>query len=292
MYEQIYNLTSMFFKSLKGNLMYEFLISNFNGKRGPQRKLSLEQIVALNIYRFHFKTGDLKNYHKMIRELMSDKVPNLPNYENFMKATNKSTVFILAFMNFLMEMNRKKESEIHYMDSTPITVCMNHKIYSHKVTKGIARRSKSTKGWWYGFKMSGICNEQGDFENIIFSYANIADCKMAEKLAEVVKGTIFADAGYLQKKDVLKRMEEDGIKFEAAPRKNMNRLMSLFECYHIKHRSIIESNWGTLKNNFQLEYHKARSIVGMFRHFFYSIAAYMINRNLDFYQNFFRLRLI
>ena len=57
----------------------------------------------------------------------------------------------------------------------------------------------------------------GDFENIIFSYANIADCKIAEKLAEVVKGTIFADAGYLQKKDVLKRMEEKGIKFEAAP---------------------------------------------------------------------------
>ena len=106
MYEQIYNLTSMFFKSLKGNLMYEFLISKFNGKRGPQRKLRLEQIVALNIYRFHFKTGDLKNYHKMIKELMSDKVANLPNYENFMKATNKSTVFILAFMNFLMEMNR------------------------------------------------------------------------------------------------------------------------------------------------------------------------------------------
>ena len=42
----------------------------------------------------------------MIKELMSDKVPNLPNYENFMKATNKSTVFILAFMNFFMEMNR------------------------------------------------------------------------------------------------------------------------------------------------------------------------------------------
>ena len=108
MYEQIYNLTSMFFKSLKGNLMYEFLISKFNGKRGPKRQLSLEQIVALNIYRFHFKMEDLKNYHKMIKELMSDKVPNLPNYENFMKTTNKSTVFI-AFMNFLMEMNRKKE---------------------------------------------------------------------------------------------------------------------------------------------------------------------------------------
>ena len=40
----------MFFKSLKGNLMYEFLISKFNGKRGSKRQLSLEQIVALNIY--------------------------------------------------------------------------------------------------------------------------------------------------------------------------------------------------------------------------------------------------
>ena len=49
MYEQIYNLTIMFFKSLKGNLMYEFLISKFNGKRGGKRKLSLEQIVAGNV---------------------------------------------------------------------------------------------------------------------------------------------------------------------------------------------------------------------------------------------------
>ena len=75
--------------------MYEFLNSKFNGKRDPQRQLSLEQIVALNIYRIHFKTRDLKNYPKMIKELMSDKVPNLPNYENFMKATNKSTLNVI-----------------------------------------------------------------------------------------------------------------------------------------------------------------------------------------------------
>ena len=83
MHEQLNTLTQMFFKSLKGNLMFEFLLSRFNSKRGPKRRLSLEQIVALNIYRFHFKCGDLKNYHKLIRDLMSDEVPNMPNYENF-----------------------------------------------------------------------------------------------------------------------------------------------------------------------------------------------------------------
>ena len=42
MYEQIYNLTSMFFKSLKGNLMYEFLISKFNEKRRNCQLLWIE----------------------------------------------------------------------------------------------------------------------------------------------------------------------------------------------------------------------------------------------------------
>lgn len=89
----------------------------------------------------------------MVKELMHDKVPEFTKYENFLKATNKSAVLILSFMNFLIRMNG------------------------------------------------------------------------------------FADAGYLQKK-ILNLMENNGIRFEAAPRKNMIRLMSGFECYHIKHQSI------------------------------------------------------
>lgn len=212
---------------------------------GPKRRLSPEQIVALNIYRFHFKIGDLKNYHKMVKELMHDKVPELTNYENFLKATNKSAIFILSFMSFLMRMN----------------------------------------------KMCRICSEKGEPENIIFSHANVAGCKIAEKLCECVEGTFFADAGYLQRKDILKHMENNGIRFEAASRKNMSRLMNGLKCYHIKHRSIIESEWETLKNNFCLEYHKARCTAGMFRHFFYSTVAYMLNRNLNYYDNFFRSQL-
>ena len=173
MYKQILSLVTSFFKSMKGNLMFSFLLSRRNGKRGSKRRLSPEQIVALNIYRFHFRIGDLKNYHKMVKELMHDKVPELTNYENFLKATNKSAILILSFMNFLMRLN----------------------------------------------KMSGL------------------------------------------------------------------------KCYHIKYRSIIESDWGTLKNNFSLEYHKARCTTGMFRHFFYSIVAYMLNRNLNYYDNFFRPQL-
>jgi len=120
MYEQLYTLTQMFFKSLEGNLMFE--------------------------------------------------VPNMPSYENGMKATNKSTVFNLAFTQFLLKMNRSPASKIHYMNSTPASVCQNHRIHSHKVAEGFARISKSTKSWCYGFKLSGVCDENDDFENIIIIY--------------------------------------------------------------------------------------------------------------------------
>ncbi len=100
----------MFFKSLKGNMMFEFLYSCYNGKRDPKRRLSLEKVVALNIFRFHYKVLDLKIYHKFLSDVMIDKMPELPNYENFLKATNKSSVFNYAFMNFLLKLNRSRNS--------------------------------------------------------------------------------------------------------------------------------------------------------------------------------------
>ena len=68
MYGQIYNLTSMFFKSLKGKLMYEFLILKFNGKRGLKRQLSLEQIKLGNKI---FYDTYLKCYNKNNERLLS-----------------------------------------------------------------------------------------------------------------------------------------------------------------------------------------------------------------------------
>lgn len=53
---------------------------------------------------------------------------------------------------------------------------------------------------------------------------------------------MFADAGYLQKIDALKRMEEKRIKFGTDSRKIMKRLVSRFGCSHIKYRSIILEN--------------------------------------------------
>ena len=74
-------------------------------------------------------------------------IRQLPNYENFLKATNKAFAIITVFMQILLLQNRmKNENGIHFIDSTPISTCLNQRIYSHKVTSAFASRGKSTQG--------------------------------------------------------------------------------------------------------------------------------------------------
>ena len=66
----------------------------------------------------------------------------------------------------------------------------------------------------------------------------------------------------------------------AATRQNMNRLMSGEQWEYLRKRNIIESDWGVLKQNYFLEYHQARSMVGLFRHYVCCISAYILECRL------------
>ena len=49
---------------------------------------------------------------------------------------------------------------------------------------------------------------------------------------------------------------------------------------YLRKRNIIESDWGVLKQNYFLEYHQARSMVGLFRHYVCCISAYILECRL------------
>ena len=94
--------------------------------------------------------------------------------------------------------------------------------------------------------------------------------------------------------DFVKAVEEENLKnskelvelansgrfIYAATRQNMNRLMTGEQWEHLRKRNIIESDWGVLKQNYFLEYHQARSMVGLFRHYVCCISAYILECRL------------
>ena len=283
----LYTFIDDFFKEISSMDHWKSIEHYWQGARGPKKNLSLSEVVTLNILRFYLRVTDLKSFHRLVKESYKREFPSIPNYENFLKATNKSAIFCSIFLQYLASVNRLKSAgEAHFIDSTPISVCKNLNIYRHKVTKGMAERGKSTKGWFYGFKLHGVCNSTGDLENIFFTAGNVHDSQILEPMVQNLSGTITCDAGYLVKKEVLERIYQRSRRIYIATRRNMNCLMTEEQKYLFRKRSRIETVWGVLKERFNIIYHIARSPQGMFRHFFYSILSYMLyNSQKELFQS-------
>ena len=99
-------------------------------------------------------------------------------------------------MQILLLQNRmENENGIHFIDSTPVSTCLNRRFYSHKVTSAFASRRKSTKGW-LRFKLHGVCSEKGVLESVIFTSGNSNDSKMIEKVTENMKGYFYSCGGF------------------------------------------------------------------------------------------------
>jgi hypothetical protein len=54
-----------------------------------------------------------------------------------------------------------ENTEISFMDSTPIMLCKNKRIKRNKVFKDIAQLDKSSIGYFCGFKLHIVINEKG-----------------------------------------------------------------------------------------------------------------------------------
>ena len=76
------------------------LLKNWHGKWGPKRKLSLSQTVTLNIIRFCYRVKDLKTFHGILKARFLKEFSTIPNYENFLKASNWSIGYVILFLKF------------------------------------------------------------------------------------------------------------------------------------------------------------------------------------------------
>ncbi|MDR3237456.1 MAG: IS982 family transposase [Spirochaetia bacterium] len=247
------------------------------GKRGPKARLAPAEVITLNILRFHLKVHDLKNLHLLAQNMYKSYFPSLPDYGNFLKAANKSFPAILVFTQYLLFRGRQNNKrQTFFMDSTPLSVCDNHYINTRKAAEDYASRGKTTKGWFYGFKLHGACDKYGTLVNPVFPAGSVHDSRMASDTADPLAGLFVCGAGYILKEEVFKSLYEKHRHILNATRKNMKRVMTTEQGRLFRMRNRFETAWGVLKERFEPVYHLGRSMDGLFRHHFYSIASYLI----------------
>src|SRR3989338_11427967 len=145
-----------------------------------------------------------------------------------------------------------KHTGLYYIDSTTLLVCHNKRIYRNKVFKGIAERSKSTMGWFYGFKLHIVINHQGELMSFCLTKGNVDDRAVVRKLMANLKGLGAGDKGYLGKDDLAKH----DLKFITKVRKSMKKKRhSAFGKFFLKQRGIVETIIDQLKTCIRLSIH-------------------------------------
>lgn len=271
----LFTFVDDFFQALFRASLGKKLQHFWENKRGPKKKLTLSEVVTLNLLRFYMRVQDLKTFHRVAGEHYRKYFPEFPNYENFLKATNRSGLFIALLIKYLLHLNRGRNQE-HFVDSTDVPVCKNHNIYKYRIAKEIAGRGKTSKGWFFGFKLHGVCNRDGELESIFFTPGNVKDNRALDDLIVNLEGIFVCDAGYLLKEEELVRFFESEKRLYIATRVNMKRLMTKAQHELFKHRSVIENVWNTLKERMNMVYSFARGVHGLFRHYLYCIGSYML----------------
>jgi hypothetical protein len=95
-------------------------------------------------------------------------------------------------VKYLLHLNSRDNKE-HFVDSTDVPVCKNHNIYKHIVTNEIAARGKTGKGWFYGFKLHGVCNTEGNLQGIFFTPGNVQDSRAVADVILNLEGLFVCD---------------------------------------------------------------------------------------------------
>jgi hypothetical protein len=148
---------------------------------------------------------------------------------------------------------------ISFIDATKIAVCNPKRMSRNKVFEDIAKKGKSSMGWFFGFKLHLIIYDKGELIAAKITPGNTDDRKPVPDMVKELFGKLFGDKGYI-KKELFEQLFQDGITLVTNIKKNMkNKLMPIMDKILLRKRSIIETVNDQLKNISQIEHTRHRS---------------------------------
>jgi hypothetical protein len=239
-----------------------------SSKKKPTRKPSLtaSEIITILIY-YHYSGYKCFSYyyHRFLKHDLSTYFPKACSYNRFLELMERVQLPLYLLGQLLCQQTKQTG------------VCF---IGSHKVFKGLAERSKTSMGWFFGFKLHLVVNNQGEILAFDFSKGNKADnnANLLEKLLAHLKGLCFGDKGYLTK--IWENFYHKGLKIITKARKNMkNVLLPLKERYLLTKRAMIESVFDIFTSVLDLEHSRHRNPQNAFSHMLATILAYQFYPN-------------
>ena len=220
--------------------------------RGGTPVLSAAEVLTIVVWGAGRGLTDKAKLYLHIQAYQRQEFPALGAYSKFVEATNRYSVELRALLALRLHRNRHMQgaSPIVLQDSTASAVCHVARARQHRTFQAWARKSKTGRGWWDGFKLHLQCDEGGRLCGFDLTTATVDDRKLLDPLTRWMKdGSVVGDGGYLSQTKA-KELAAGGVYLLTATRKNMRHLASQFQlaCLQLRHR--VEELFAFLKNAF------------------------------------------
>jgi Transposase DDE domain len=228
--------------------------------RQRARRLSISEVMTLVVA---FQDSDYRTfkhfYLKQVCRHWQAEFPASVSYSRFIECLPAVLVPLSAYLRTRLGRSRG----IAFIDSLPLPVCHNRRIYNHQVFAGVAQRGKSSLDWFYGFKLHFIINEGGDLLALRFTPGNVNDRVPVTDLAVGLWGKLFGDRGYIGQ-DLFERLQDTGVQLITKLKRNMkNKLMPLLDKILLRKRALLESVGEQLKHVCQISHTRHRSVTNV-----------------------------
>jgi hypothetical protein len=247
------------------------LLTHGDRKRQRSSRLTLSEIMTILIY-FHqsqyrnFKTFYLWHVCRYCR----GEFPQLLSYTRFVALIPTALMPMCIYLNT----RRGEDTGLAFVDATSLVVCHNRRIHNHKVFKAVARRGKTSMGWFYGFKLHLVVNDRGELLAFRITPGNVDDREPVPELTQGLTGKLIGDRGYISSQ-LFHILWERGLHLVTKIRKNMhNKLMPLVDKLLLRKRAIIETINDQIKNIQQIEHTRHRSVVNAMVNVLAALVAY------------------
>jgi hypothetical protein len=229
-------------------------------QRRRQTTLALSALLTLlvSFHWSHYRT--CKHYYTAyVAVPLRPYCPHLVSYPRFVELLPRALVPLCGDL----ATRQGRCTGIAFIDPTPLAVCENHRLATHKVFEGIAARGKTAMRWFYGFKLPLLVNDEGVLLAFRVTPGNVDDRRPVEHLATGLGGQLFGDRG-----DISQALHDlllgQGLEWLTKMRKNMkNCVMRLGDTLLLRKRTLSETVHEQLKNIRQIEHTRHRSVTGL-----------------------------
>ena len=198
------------------------------------------------------------------------------SYKTLVVQMNKLALYALLILNILLKSNQENAHIVKHTDSTDIPVCLNKNATHHKTMSPFASWGHSGKGWYYGLKMSITTDLKRHVLAVWFTSGNGDDRRTFLKMNDCMTGIFVADAGYIGETLAKEFYVENKRILFAKPKKNMKKMITVFQYHLYNTRMLIELNFRSLKMFKGLLTSLPRSIDGYLGNYVYSLLTHVL----------------